>query len=382
MQASARSCTTAAGSLGRSGRSAPSRRATSAAVACGGTGRSARESSQEDAARWATSRAAARSGMAPVCSTVCPAQSGRPEPGAVRAGAAARGGRRTPGGRPRPPRRRAGRGRRRAGRHGSKPVERATASYQYGAQTPSLSRGPGRPVQHPVGELDAEPVAQPAQVGLGVAQEVAGVDHRGVLGQRVEQPHLLEQADVVGLAGLARADVGRDHLGRVADQQHVAEVGDPGQVLASSAGGGSCAWRSAPPASTGARSPRTTSAGSVGWEAITSSRPGWSSPVPGEVGGVERLVDDDGVRPVLPGPHHRRGDVPRTAPHRDPDGHRPAPAGRRRRPRAPGRAPAAARRPGRAPRCRSCGRRPCAPAPPRRRCRSRTPRRRCRRRSG
>jgi hypothetical protein len=28
------------------------------------------------------------------------------------------------------------------GRQGSKPVERSTASYQYGAQTPSLSRGP------------------------------------------------------------------------------------------------------------------------------------------------------------------------------------------------------------------------------------------------
>ena len=66
-----------------------------------------------------------------------------------------------------------------AGAPGSKPVERATASYQCGAQTPSESRRPGGPVQHPVGELDAEPVAQPAQVRLGVAQEVAGVDHRG-----------------------------------------------------------------------------------------------------------------------------------------------------------------------------------------------------------
>jgi len=64
VQASASSCTTVSGSLGPSGRSAPSRRATSAAVACGGTGRSASESNQEDAARWAVSRAAARSGMA------------------------------------------------------------------------------------------------------------------------------------------------------------------------------------------------------------------------------------------------------------------------------------------------------------------------------
>ena len=120
------------------------------------------------------------------------------------------------------------------GRHASKPVERATASYQCGAQTPSRLPQPGRPAQHPVGEVDAEPVAQPAQVGLGVAEEVAGVDHRRVLGERIEQPNLLEQPDVVGLAGLARADVGGDDLGGVADQQHVAEPVDPVQVGMSS----------------------------------------------------------------------------------------------------------------------------------------------------
>ena len=88
---------------------------------------------------------------------------------------------RTPGGRPRRPPRRAAPGRRRAGatarsrssaQHGVVPVRRPHAV--------AVAR-PGRPGQHPVGELDAEPVAQPAQVRLGVAQEVAGVDDRGVV---------------------------------------------------------------------------------------------------------------------------------------------------------------------------------------------------------
>ena len=38
---------------------------------------------------------------------------------------------------------------------------------------------PGGPVQHPLGERDAEPAAEPPQVHLGVAQEVAGVDRPG-----------------------------------------------------------------------------------------------------------------------------------------------------------------------------------------------------------
>ena len=98
------------------------------------------------------------------------------------------------------------------------------------------SRGPAGQCSIRSVNVDAEPVAQPAQVGLGVAQEVAGVDHRRrPRGQRVEQPHLLEQADVLGLAGLARADVRRHHLGRVADQQHVAEVARPSARSASSA---------------------------------------------------------------------------------------------------------------------------------------------------
>ena len=74
---------------------------------------------------------------------------------------------------------------------------------------------PGGPRQHPVGEPDPEPVAEPSQVGLGIAQEVSGVDDRRSLAgcrQRVEEAHLLEDADVLGLAGLARAEVGRDHL--------------------------------------------------------------------------------------------------------------------------------------------------------------------------
>ena len=67
------------------------------------------------------------------------------------------------------------------GRHGSKPVEASTAAYQCGAQTPSLSRGPGGQCSIRSVKAMPEPVAPPAQVGLGVAQEVAGVDDRRVL---------------------------------------------------------------------------------------------------------------------------------------------------------------------------------------------------------
>ena len=72
-------------------------------------------------------------------------------------------------------------------------------------------------------------------------------------------------------------------------------------------------WTCAPSGS-GARRPATTAAGSVGWEAMHVVAPGVvpSGPVgAGEVRRVERFVDHDGVRPVLPGPHQRRGDVAR-----------------------------------------------------------------------
>ena len=201
--------------------------------------------------------------------------------------------------------------------------------------------------------------------------------------ERLEEPDLLEQADVVRLAGLPRADVGGDHLGGVADQQHVAEPVDPvqrhvgeqvvGHLLRVVHGGGVVGLQ---------RADHRGGVGRLRGDHLVAA--GVVEAGADEVGGVEGLVDDRGVGSVLPGAHHRRGDVPRTGPHRHPDDRHGsvirATGRRRRRPRAAGRAPAAGARPARAHRCRSCARRRCGPAPRRRRCRSRTPRPRCRRR--
>ncbi len=179
---------------------------------------------------------------------------------------------------------------------------------------------PGPPGQHPVGEVDPEPLAQPAQVRLGVAEEVAGVDDRRLLGQRIEQPNLLEQPDVLGLARLPRPDVGRDDLGGVADQQDVAKSRDPverpvpknvvGHVLG-------VVHRCLDIA-------RQLADHLVGIGGLGSQHLGATRMVePGllEVRRIERLVDDHRVRPVLPRPHHRGRDVARPRPHRHPDRH-------------------------------------------------------------
>ena len=58
------------------------------------------------------------------------------------------------------------------GRYGSKPGRRLHGVVPVRRpDTVGVAR-PGRPVQHPVGELDADVVAQPTQVSLGLAQEV------------------------------------------------------------------------------------------------------------------------------------------------------------------------------------------------------------------
>ena len=92
-------------------------------------------------------------------------------------------------------------------------------------------------------------------------------------------------------------------------------------------GGAPCAWRSArsrrPAAGRAARRP--TSARSVVCEASVTLAAGVVDAGAREERRVERLVDDDGVGPVLPGAHHRRGDVARAAPHGDPHRHVAAP---------------------------------------------------------
>ena len=122
----------------------------------------------------------------------------------------------------------------RRGRQGSKPVERATASYQYGAQTPSESRRPGSG-QDSIRSVKSIPSQSHSQrrCASGSRRKSPASMTGGSCGERVEQPNLLEQPDVLGLARLPRPDVGRHHLGRVADQQDVAELRRPSRAAMS-----------------------------------------------------------------------------------------------------------------------------------------------------
>ena len=75
------------------------------------------------------------------------------------------------------------------GEHGVVPVRRPDAVRM------TRSR---RPTQHPVGEVDADVCAQPAQVSLGPAQEVRRIDHRYRTFDGVVQLGLLDQPDFLG----------------------------------------------------------------------------------------------------------------------------------------------------------------------------------------
>ena len=94
--------------------------------------------------------------------------------------------------------------------------------------------GLGRPMQHAVGEVDAEPVAQRAQVALPGSRRKSPASMIG--GATPAAASSSYSATCCGrpmssaVDGGARLDVGRDHLARVADQQHVAQLRDPAVV--------------------------------------------------------------------------------------------------------------------------------------------------------
>ena len=114
----------------------------------------------------------------------------------------------------------------------SNPVDSHTCAYQCGAQMPSLSRGPlanaacGR-------EVDPEPVAQGAQMAFRISQEIPASMIGGATPAALSSSY---SATCCGrpmssaVTGGARLDVGRHHLARVADQQHVAQLRDPAVV--------------------------------------------------------------------------------------------------------------------------------------------------------
>ena len=205
-------------------------------------------------------------------------------------------------------------------------MERQTASYQCGAQTPSLARGPAG--QCSMRSVKARPAsAQSARRWASRrAQEALAVDHQRraaqALGHAVEQLGLLQQADV-GRRAPRRATSGSwppPAPGRGSGRRCA------GACTQSSVHAGQQVVRHVllvpdrPPVGHRAgEGVRTTRRQSVSPAAMTSSRAGWSSPVAGQVVRVQRLVADGAVAAVLPGPHQRGGDVARAAPHGDRD---------------------------------------------------------------
>ena len=63
-------------------------------------------------------------------------------------------------------------------RGAANPVDRSTASYQAGAQTPSLARRPRRPGQHRRVERNAARLAQRRQHAARIGKHVLALDHR------------------------------------------------------------------------------------------------------------------------------------------------------------------------------------------------------------
>ncbi len=183
-------------------------------------------------------------------------------------------------------------------RGGAKPVDFSTASYQAGAQTPSLARRPGG--QDSIASSKAMPQAaqsarqhaardRPARPGLRPPAARWPSRSRGAL----EQRDLRGQADLVeGEIGLALARVGGEHrLGR-ADEEGVDEAVDPVAAEAGRACDGSCASDTRPPCRRGrARSERVGDRAPVGrLRGDHLLAHGMVEAGRGEIGGVERLV--------------------------------------------------------------------------------------------
>jgi hypothetical protein len=181
------------------------------------------------------------------------------------------------------------------------------------------TRGPG---QHALAERDSQLRAQRAQVRFRRAQEIAGVDHRrrlaAALGQFVEQASLLRQADITGRHRRARFHVGGHDLARIADQQHVGERMDPvvrhprQQVVAHVL---LVPERASPRHRPEQCRDDFRRVGLAGGDHFLARRVVQAGG--GEVRGVQRLIAHRAVAAVLPGTHHRGGDVARAAPHRD-----------------------------------------------------------------
>src|SRR5215468_5173151 len=175
-----------------------------------------------------------------------------------------------------------------------------------------------RPAEHRGGKRHAEGGAQGAQRRLRRGQQVRGIEHRPA--ELREDRGLLPQAEVV--QGRRRTDprVGGEQRARVPDQEGVPQRRQRRPVHR----GQEVMRHVLLVVDRDARRQRVFGepaqhdppVGGLTGDHLVPAR--MVQARRGEIEGVQRLVDDGRVRPVLPGAHQRRRDGPRPGPHRDP----------------------------------------------------------------
>ena len=107
----------------------------------------------------------------------------------------------------------------------SKPVERHTALYQCGAQTPSNGLGPVGQASISARRRCRSASHNALSVAARIAQNVVGIDHRRrlaqLIGDEVEDLRLLDEADIAERDRRPFLGIAREHaLGR-ADQEGI-----------------------------------------------------------------------------------------------------------------------------------------------------------------
>ena len=214
--------------------------------------------------------------------------------------------------------------RRISGRGLAKPVDRSTASYQAGAQTPSVGRRPG--AQDSIAESKATPQAShsASRTPRGSAEHVLTLDDRRRLsqsiGRAIEKLGLRRQTDLLEGEVVALLRVGREHrLGR-ADEKG---VGDTVAPLAPEFGQHVVRHMLLVPDRLAARRRAHepvrdfTPVGRLRGDHLVPHR--MNEARRSEIGRIEGLVDHLAIGARAEGAHHRRRNVPWTRPHRDAD---------------------------------------------------------------
>ena len=205
----------------------------------------------------------------------------------------------------------------------SNPVDSSTRAYHHGAQIPSVSRRPGG--QASIRSLNGTPSASQSRRSMasGAASRSAeSTTGRHAPGRRqhvIEDLDLLRQPRVGEREFLELLGERRQHRARVADQERMGHLREPvapdirQQVMRHLLLVEDARCRRA-----AARAASRRRAASRSRDARSPARvPGCGAPGHREVVRIERLVDDDRVVAVAPGPHQRGRDVAWSRPHRE-----------------------------------------------------------------